>query len=538
VIRELPPHVVARIAAGEVIERPASVVKELVENSLDAGARTIEVELSGGGIDLTRVSDDGQGIRSDQVELAFRRYATSKIRSDADLRSLSTLGFRGEALPSIAAVARVNLATRHSNDVTGTALTFEDGQLTELRPIGRANGTSVAVSDLFGRLPARRKFLRPRVAEAAAALQVVSQYALAYPEVAFRVQSDGREVLRAGGDGERRSAVLAVLGPEVARDLVDLPPRTAKDHARLFAAVTGLVGRQWLHRANRSAVCVYINRRLVQHRGLLAALERAYETLLPVGRHPVAILDITVPPDEADFNVHPAKAEVRLLRERAVASLVYEAVQDALATEAGVAGWGGAAQAGESDHLGELRVIGQAGGTYIVAEGMAGVYLVDQHAAHERVLLEELRERGSEDGGVQLLLEPQVIELSPHQAAMAAQHMDDLTGLGFVLELFGPRSLLLRGVPLIAGERDPTALLRATLDGATEHTGPSDWRERLAVSLSCHTAVRAGDALTREEMQALLTRLGEAELCRTCSHGRPTAILLSLSQLEREFGRR
>lgn len=538
-IRQLPPDVVARIAAGEVIERPASVVKELLENALDAAARTVDVELVGGGVELVRVSDDGHGIPADEVELAFQRHATSKIRSDADLRALSTLGFRGEALPSMATVARVRLTTRHQDEAIGTTLSVEFGRLSDRRQLGRAVGTSVAVADVFEELPARRKFLKPRAVEASAALHVVAQYAVAYPEVAFSASVDGRPALRTAGDGDRVRVLAAVHGPELARDVLELIPATGTDRGTVFAAVSGLAGRQSLHRANRTTIILLVNRRVVQHRALIAAVEQAYHTLLPTGRHPVAVIEVSVPPDEADFNVHPAKLEVKLLRERAVAALVHRAILDTLAEHMPLLSWGddsSASHAGEA--LGHLRVLGQVGGTYIVAEGGAGIYLVDQHAAHERVLLEDLRRSRDGDEHVQLLLEPVPVQLEPRHAALATQHIAALASLGFSIEEFGPRSLLVRGVPTIAADRDPAALLQSTLDGADEEAGPTDWRERLALSLSCHTAVRAGDPLTPEEMSSLLVRLGEAELCRTCSHGRPTAILLSLSQLEKEFGRR
>jgi DNA mismatch repair protein MutL len=547
-IRVLDPHLAAKIAAGEVIERPASVVKELVENALDAGGRHIRVEIDGGGVDRILVADDGHGIAADEVELAFRRHATSKLRIESDLSELTTLGFRGEALPSIAAVADVTCFSRAADAPLGVELHVEMGAL-EHRPLNRQPGTTMQVDGLFARFPARKKFLRGKSAEGAACVQIIAPLALGFPEVQFAVLVDGREALRTPGDGDLRNATLAVLGSDAADHLLDVPS-TAIDGelGERIVEVSGVCATGSYNRAGRSGVIVLVNRRPVTNRALTYAVVEAYGSLVPVGRQPVAVVNVSVPPGEVDFNVHPSKLEVKLLRERAVYATIQRALRSALATdEWSVAAWSSeddAERFGGSEALRELRVLGQAGKTYVIAEGDAGLYLVDQHAAHERVLLEDLRAALVGRSEQQLLLEPLVLDVPPAAVALAEQASQELGQLGFAIEPFGPRQVLVRGVPGVLVDRQPQRVVQETLVTLASNTHGlvieqhASWSERLALVLACKSAVRAGDTLAQPEMEALLRRLGEATLCRTCAHGRPTAILLSHAQLEREFGRR
>ena len=546
-IRVMDPHLAAKIAAGEVIERPASVVKELVENALDAGARHIRVELDGGGAERILVADDGHGIAADEVELAFRRHATSKLRTETDLNALATLGFRGEALPSIAAVADVVCSTRMASEAVGTELRIEMGAFSQ-SPIARQPGTTMVAEGLFARFPARRKFLRARTAEAAACVQSVTLLALGYPEVQFSVFVEGREALLTSGDADLRGALLAVLGADAAEHLVEIPSTTLDgDAGGTVVEARGVCADGSYTRTGRSSVTILVNRRPVQNRTLNYAVVEAYGSLVPVGRQPVAVVDVRVPPDEVDFNVHPSKLEVKLLRERAV----YAAIQRALRSALAVADWPVATWADDSgsalegsESLRELRVLGQAGKTYLIAEGEAGVYLVDQHAAHERVLLERLRAGLTGRAEQQLLLEPLVLDVPPAAVALVEQASTDLAELGFELEPFGPRQVLVRGVPGLLVDRQPQRVVQETLVTLATNTHGlvieqhASWAERLATVLACKSAVRAGDVLEQQEMESLLRRLSEANLCRTCAHGRPTAILLSHAQLEKEFGRR
>jgi DNA mismatch repair protein MutL len=548
-IQVMDPHLAAKIAAGEVIERPASVVKELVENALDAGARHIRIEIEGGGAERIMVADDGHGIAADQVELAFRRHATSKLRTESDLSDLATLGFRGEALPSIAAVADVTCSTRFAEESVGTELRVDSGAL-EQRPLSRQPGTTMLVEGLFARFPARRKFLRARSAEAAACLQLIAPLALAFPEVQFAMLVDGREALRTPGDGDLRSATVAVLGSDAADHLLDVTQTSVDDErGQTIVDVGGVCATGSYHRAGRSGVIVLLNRRPITNRTLTYAVVEAYGSLVPVGRQPVAVVNVRVPPGEVDFNVHPSKLEVKLLRERAVYATIQRALRAALATdEWSISSWSDQGEAGQQldrgELLRELRVLGQAGKTYLIAEGEAGVYLVDQHAAHERVLLEELRASLAGRSDHQLLLEPLVLDVPPTAVALAEQASAELARLGFVLEPFGPKQVLVRGVPGVLVDRQPQRVVQETLVTLATNTHGlvieqhASWAERLALVVACRSAVRAGDTLALPEMEALPRRLGEASLCRTCAHGRPTAILLSHAQLEREFGRR
>jgi DNA mismatch repair protein MutL len=585
-IRVLPLAVAARIAAGEVVERPASVAKELVENALDAGARRLTVEVEGGGVFLLRVTDDGRGIPPDEVALAFARHATSKLADLDDLDRLSTFGFRGEALPSIAAVAEVRFHTRPAADPDGTLLHLRHGELVEQRRAPRAPGTAVTVEDLFGALPARRKFLKARGTEAGHVTQIIMQLALGRPDVRCELRVDGRQVLLTPGRGDAREALAAVYGPAAARAMLELSPPPPVDGngpadapAPERVRVAGYVAPPELHRGTRAGLTLLVNGRVVYSRNLLYAIEDAYHTLLPTGRHPVALLWIAVPPDEIDVNVHPTKQEVRFLRERAVFAAVQRAVRAAIGATAGipvVASLDGAGDsatsllAGEDapappanadptgppagrglwadadlpattappPRLAQLRVLGQVGLTYVTAEGDAGLYLIDQHAAHERVLLEQLRRNAARRDRVQYLLEPQAVELSPTQVEALRDRGADLAELGFVVEDFGSRTLLLRAIPAALKPTTIARVLQETLDGLAEESDAADWREQLCLLFACKTAVKAGQVLSFEEMRALLEQLDESELGRTCAHGRPTAVLLTHGQLEREFGRR
>lgn len=538
-IRILATDVAARIAAGEVIERPASVVKELVENALDAGARRIDVLVEGGGLERIRVADDGWGIPADQLELAFARHGTSKIQSDDDLRRLATLGFRGEALPSIAAVAEVSCQTRAAEEPFGSAVRLRGGRIVERRAAARQPGTTVVVEELFADLPARRKFLRSRAAEAGLIAQVVAHLALARADVAMRLITDGRQVFATPGDGRLESAALAVRGPSFLRGAHHLGPLVLRNGAgHPIAELEALLGPASEQRPNRSGLSLFVNRRWVHNRALLHAVEEGYRTFLRTGRYPSAIVLLTVPPETVDVNVHPAKSEVRLLHERELYGPLYQAVARALpeVRHHGAAGGDDAGPELAGLAADDLRVLGQVGGTYIVVEGRQGLYLVDQHAAHERVLLEELQTSLAVEGARQPLIVPEVIDRPPLHGADLEELSAILQGWGFESEAFGPDALLIRSVPAVLAARRPLEVLAAALESLGERTRAA-WRDQLGIELACRSAVRAGDALAPEEMAALVRRLGEARLGEACAHGRPTAILLSHGQLARQFGR-
>ena len=562
-IRVLPPQVAAQIAAGEVVERPASVVKELLENAIDAGARRIEIEIAGGGTELIRVSDDGCGIAAPEIDLAFARHATSKLENADDLSSLRSLGFRGEALPSIAAAADVTMTSRTADAEAGLYVRLEGGPISDRGLQGAPPGTTVTVSNLFGRQPARRKFLRSPGSEAGHVSSLVSAYALAYPEIAFTLKLNGRSVLQTSGSGRLEDAAAPVYGGEVAAALLLLSP------AEGAIQVLGGVCAPHVSRAGRGYVNIFVNRRWVQSRRLSFAVEQAYEGLLMTGRYPMAIVDIRLPGEDVDVNVHPTKAEVRFRDESAVFGAVQRAVRAALLAQAPAPSLTGSSpQALHLDvqpstnplwqhaaHLSTrspapipaatvpgqalpvLRVIGQFGSIYIIAEGPEGIYLIDQHAAHERVLYDELlARRASRKPNGQGVLAPLVVELSPAQDVAISCSLDSLAEHGFQLEAFGPRTYRLRAVPALLSGEDIGGSFLAFVDEMLEAEGYAS--DRVAMSLACHSAVRAGQTLTPQEMRELVQQLERTAVPNTCPHGRPTLIQLSAETLAREFGRR
>ena len=582
-IRQLPPNVAAQIAAGEVVERPASVVKELVENSLDAGATRVAVSVSGGGVSEIRVTDDGCGIPADELALAFRHHATSKLATAADLETVATLGFRGEALPSIAAVARVTGATRTADAEAGSRIEFRYGELTGEGPVGCPVGTTVQVVELFGNLPARRKFLRSAAAETARTQEVVTRYALAYPGVRFALTADGREQVNTTGSGNLQDVILSLYGREVAARM--LPVSGADDHA----AISGYVSAPDLSRHNRSHMTLLVNRRWVYHRSVMYAIEQAYQGTLPDRRYPLAVINVDLPAADVDVNSHPTKREVRFRNENRIFSAVQRAVSDALVAHAparqvarsfsvpgesnsGVGGFTrsrpvahtpaespvasppradalalpttGLAPTGGSlrDVLNGLRVVGQIRQTYVVAEGSEGMYLVDQHAAHERVVYDRIRQRGqSQDNEAQPLLAPTPVQLNLAQAAILQEYATMLAEYGFQLEPFGGDAWLVRAIPATLTARnspDPQAALVNLLDAVSVEQVVMEREDALAATIACHGSVRAGDTLTTDEMDALLRQLETTENPHHCPHGRPTVIHFTEYQLEREFGRR
>jgi len=569
-IRLLPPDVASQIAAGEVVERPSSVVKELVENAIDAGARDVRIEIQQGGKTFVRVSDDGCGIPTAEVELAFARHATSKLATAADLERILTLGFRGEALASIAAVSRVTLITRTADEPVGTLIRLEGGRVTEQQPSGRPPGTSVTVEDLFFNVPARRKFLRSDLTERRHVDAWTVRYALAYPHLRLTLLSEGKETFRSPGNGVLRDVLVAVYGPQAGASLLEVLPEGGQERP---IQVSGFVSPPALHRADRSEITLFVNGRWVQDGRLTYAVVEAYHTLLPTGRYPLAVLRIDLPPEEVDVNVHPAKVEVRFRDADAVFRAVQRAVRRTVLNEAPVptmslSGDGRAAwvsrptpppawtappatpspstwlqtplQAPTPGGLPPLRVVGQVSAAYIVAEGPDGLYLIDQHAAHERVLYEQMMNRQGESFPLQRLLEPVVVEVPPQAAARVEESLDLLRSLGFEVEPFGGNTFLLRSVPALLAASRPSEML-IEVAGALEetHARATQEVEQAIIRAVCkRAAVKAGQVLTREEMEGLVRALEGTASPRTCPHGRPTMIRLSVEQLAREFGRR
>ncbi len=572
----LPPTAAERIAAGEVVERPASVVKELIENSRDAGAHRITIEIEGSGSRLIRVVDDGEGIPAQDVPLAFERFATSKIRAAEDLARIRTYGFRGEALPSIAAVSRVEVVTRPPGQDAATRIVVVGGQRESLGPASGADGTAVAVEDLFFNTPARREFLKSPARELAVIVETVEALALAAPDIAFRLIETGREVLWYPPETFAARA-RRILGSSLADHVVDF---VASGDA---AALEGVIGTPQVAHPRRSFQWVLVNRRPVRSPLLARALDQAYHTLIPPDRYPVGVLDVRVPPEDVDVNIHPRKAEVRFARERDLFEDVVRAARQALhrvplphivpadvgrrdgdpgpSRRGGVRpvsipaehdpAEGAAAAAPQTLWSPEpqtasrwpaVRLIGQLALTYLVGEAEGELVLIDQHAAHERVLFEHLRNRRAEYSvRSQGLVTPAVVELPPAETTLLGDLLPALGRLGFTVEPFGRATVRLTAVPAIAAGRAPGDLFRACLRDLAGDPGPHagrDLEERLAIATACHTAVRAGDPLDVAMMTDLLDALARAEDPFSCFHGRPTMVRVRTSELERWFYRR
>ena len=575
-IRRLPPGVAARIAAGEVIERPASVVKELIENALDAGARAISVEIRHGGLASIRVTDDGCGIPADEVALAFERHATSKLTSEDDLTGIGTLGFRGEALASIAAAAAVRMTTRTADADSATTVELEDGGIVRCSPAGAPRGTTIEVEALFSTIPARLKFIRSAAAETARVRQTVDHLAMAHPHAQFALKTDGKLQMSTSGNGSLRDAVAAVHGAALAQTMIEVGSWAGP------YPVWGLVGTPEQSRANRTGISLFVNNRWVQHRAMGAAIEDAFKGLLMEGRFPIAVVFLNVPSPEVDVNVHPNKREVRLSRESDVFSSVQRAVREALLAAAPVAEGDGllsqstlavpplhtpeltlVSEAREQSPLPEpgpvaeeslppapgmpapgasplsrLRTLGQIANTYIVADGPDGMYLIDQHAAHESVLYYRLlRQWANSAPESQPMLEPLPMELTPQQMDALNEGRAALERYGLLVEPFGDDALLVRAVPVMARRVDAAKLVAETLDSFASRGSGAETHLAVAASIACHSAVRAGQTLDQQEMTALGEALASEMNPQHCPHGRPTVIRVSTDVLGRQFGR-
>ena len=580
-IHLLADEVVSQIAAGEVVERPASVVKELVENSLDAGARNIAIRIEGAGKRLIEVSDDGDGIARDEVLLAVARHATSKLRTAEDLFHITTLGFRGEALASIASVSRFAITTRPAGEHLGTHVQVEGGQTGPLEGAGVPAGTLIRVEDLFYNVPARLKFLKQDSTERSQIDGLVTRYALAYPQVRFQLWHDNRPALQTSGNGDRREILAQLYGVEIARQLLEV---SSDEDAR---RMDGFISPVALTRSNRRDITFFINGRWVQSVPLTTALVQAYHTLLMVGRFPLAVVFLRLPPEEVDVNVHPAKAEVRFRDPERIFSLVQRGTRRALLAYSPVPSVGmpqwktavaqpqaidpawnmsaelqnsirpaelpgesvqlavnpslAAAEELPSGQLPLLRLIGQVGLSYLVAEGPDGLYLIDQHAAHERVLFERLmRQAAGQRIPAQALLEPVIVTLPAQQAGVFSGQLDALEHLGFQVEPFGPTTFRVRAIPSVLLGSDPAAAVRVLVEDFEEDESPlrDEVEGRVAARVCKRAAVKAGQVMSMDEQKKLLADLETCQSPRTCPHGRPTMIHLSVDLLERQFGRR
>ncbi len=705
-IRQLEPDVAAKIAAGEVVERPASVVKELIENSIDAGASQIRVDLVNGGLQLIHVTDNGSGIPADELQLALARHATSKVARIDDLEHIRSLGFRGEALASIAAVAEVTLLSHHRGSSRGAQVSAINGQISEVTTAALPEGTAMTVRNLFSAVPARLKFLKSRNTEISHCLHLLEQYTLAYPEIRFSVFSEERQIFATPGDGQLSSVLIEIYGLQVAEQMVPISSLDGKDEDSERPVVSGYISLPTCYKSTRQHMSFFVNRRWVLSRMLSYAVEEAYHSLLLTGRHPIAVVNIAIDPTQIDVNVHPAKTEIRFLKERRVYAAVMRAVRRAVLEEAEIPRWGkdnradrqsainraptsnpavspesselemdetedeivGAARSvqfiapsegdessvfpqdnpwltvteeesgtkppllsrlwqshvrGHDDletdaanlapalglapargattfpdnsskdrdvvaplagarpnadarhdagatpdtntnfadiqpntsiisnepaasakvsRLPSLRVVGQLSQSYIVTEGPDGMYLIDQHAAHERILLERMVAALQARSPLsQLLLTPIKLDLAPAELGAIEDHLQQLEYIGFTMEILEDNTLQVRAVPNVLVKQMNARSLQELLVEMTapETPGHSEtWEEHALANVACKAAIKANYFLTVSEMREMIEQLERTNAPYSCCHGRPTMIHFSLSALEREFGRR
>jgi DNA mismatch repair protein MutL len=588
-IRLLSSDVSSQIAAGEVVERPASVVKELTENALDAGAKNISISIVDAGRTLIEVADDGHGIPADELELAAARHATSKLIQSEDLFHISTLGFRGEALASIGSVSHMTITSRIAPAQEGARLKVDGGISGKVEKVGAPVGTVLRVENLFYNVPARLKFLKTDVTERRAIDSLITRYALAYPNARFKV-TDGKQVtLQTAGDGDRRSILAALYGVDVAKQMLEVMDMEEGLSLKGFISPTSLT------RSNRKEITFFVNGRWVQEFSLTTALLQAYHTLLMVGRYPLTALFLDVAPEDVDVNVHPTKAEVRFRSQDKIFSFVQRAARKALLAYTPVASvspqmWSGTRSAErreagidwsvahssdqssvDSEQLQNaesgmqnaedglivnrqsqiqnpsfasvplLRLIGQIGSTYIVAEGPDGLYLIDQHAAHERILFEKLMAQHDKKSiPSQALLAPEIVTLPPQSSKALMSQLPFLNHFGFEVEEFGANTFQVRAMPVLFSGGDPSSALRALVEDFEEDETPlqAEVEAKLAARVCKRLAVKGGQTLTIEEQRALLNDLEACASPRTCPHGRPTMIHLSVDTLEKQFGRK
>ncbi len=622
-IRVLPADLVSQIAAGEVVERPASVVKELIENAIDAGATDLTIETRDGGRSFIRVSDNGSGIPAAEVELAFGRHATSKLTSVDDLNHITTLGFRGEALASIASVAKVTCLTRSREETVGARVSVEGGSIVERSSIGAPAGTVITVENLFYTVPARLKFLKSDTTERRQIDALISRYAMAYPAIRFNLIHNGRTSFQTTGNGSLPDVLIAVYGVEAAEQMIALTPQPLPrpssvdtEEGDQRAKVSGYISAPALSRANRSDMTIFVNGRWVQDRGLTAAVLQAYHTLLMVGRFPLYIIRVELNPEDVDVNVHPAKTEVRFRNSNAIFRAVQRTVRRTLIDHAPIpqvqtstpsSAWQPSFDTHETPssqlarleqlrslqpvnrdqlsvvsnqlsvigdqsldasnlpatsdqmpaannqlpttnnqpptayyQLPPLRVIGQIGAMYVITEGPDGMYLIDQHAAHERVLYEKfMADKAALNLAVQNLLDPIPVEFSPDESTLLEEHREVLSAIGLQLEPFGGSTWLVRSIPVLLINDDIRVALNELVADLIAGDLPFAANEeaKLITRVCKRAAIKGGQVLSAQEMNELIRQL---ELCaspRTCPHGRPTMIHFSASQMAREFGR-
>jgi DNA mismatch repair protein MutL len=569
----LPKEVASKIAAGEVVERPVSVVKELLENSIDAGSTEISIKIEQAGKKLIEVIDNGEGIACKESDIALQRYATSKISSSEDLEKIESLGFRGEALASIAAISRFTIESRVINKETGFRIVIEGGDKIKKKSVGRSVGTLIKVEDLFFNVPARLKFLKKDITERRLINLIVSRYALFYSGIRFSLVQEGKKILATNGKNNRREILSQIYDLDTAKSLLEV------NYSDEYLQIKGYTSPLNISRSTRKEIFFFINGRLVSDTVLTSAITRAYHGMLMVGRFPITNLFINISPTEVDVNVHPTKAEVRLRNSNQVFTAIQRTIRKTIAAYAPYAavspriwktpeftkdegnikiGFNGSVDPIQEAQLdGQLksvplapskvsglpllRSIGQLGLTYIISEGPEGLYLIDQHAAHERILFEKISNQDVGEKISQFLLEPMPITFPASRFERLEQQLDLLIEIGFQLEPFGPGTYKIMAVPKILSSMDPKeALLVAISD---DQNSPKELvdagnREKMITQICKRLAIKGGQVLSVQEQEQLIRDLENCVNPRTCPHGRPTMIHISVGVLERQFGRR
>lgn len=583
-IQVLSEQIASQIAAGEVVERPSSVVKELVENAIDAGATTVNVDVRQAGKKSIQVADNGSGISAAEIETAFHRHATSKLREMEDLNAIRTLGFRGEALATIAAVSQLTIISRAAGEDFGTRLTLEGGVKVSRDSSGAPQGTVISVENLFYNVPARLKFLKSDQTEKRLIDEFVTRYALAYPQIRFRLTHNGRITFQSSGNGSVLDVMVAIYGPEVVRQLLEIEPE-AEGHS---LTVSGFIGSPAVHWSNRSNIILFVNGRWIKDNRLTYAVIQAYHTLLPTGRYPLAVLFLTLPPAEVDVNVHPTKIEVRFRGDKAPFGAVQRSVRETLVADAPIRqmsawslgsqleamtpGWEGALDnrafshaEGEDQSLGLqwpdealpaaengqtemslggeqlpiMRVVGQIGAAYIITEGPDGLFLIDQQAAHERILYEKyVGQWQTGEVDIKNLSVSTAVTVSPAQTEWVNRQLATLTAIGFQTEPFGPQTFMVRAVPELVSGEDAARLLVAMVTHSERQSGPPADLPLFLIRVVCqHAAIRSGQSLTTAQMTQIVQQLEKCQDPLINPQGKPTFIYLSVAQLAREFGR-
>ncbi len=573
----LPDDVASQIAAGEVVERPASVVKELIENAIDANAKHIIIRFNDAGKKLIEVVDDGDGIPLDELEIAVSRHATSKLHFADDLFNITTLGFRGEALASIGSISRLTVTSKFLGDSYGGKIIVDSGIAQPVEKVGVKQGTTVTVKNIFYNVPARLKFLKKDNTEIRQVISLISRYATAYPNLRFHLYQDNKTILKTSGNGDTREVLAGIYGVEIAKQMIEVVLEERDIQVTGFTSPTGIT------RSNRREITFFVNGRWVQDASLATALYQAYRTMLMVGRYPISFIHLGLNPEAVDVNVHPAKAEIRFKNPDLVFSTVQRAIRRALMASspmplisnsqwqtpyyaqripdpawemAGDIRTTGSSTPGQFSgtpsgviNIGQgsfpksqvpiLHVVGQVGAAYIIAEGPDGLYLVDQHAAHERILFERYLNQIKTQIPTQTLIEPVIVSVSPQNTKMLVDNLENLNQLGFDITEFGPGLFQVRGVPAFLQAGEPAEMIRAVVEDLEEDEAPLEkvLIERLIARICKRAAVKAGKLLDKTEQEQMIHDLEACANPRTCPHGRPTMIHLSVDMLERQFGR-